>query len=253
LKTIFRGKEMVSVTGLTKRRTGWAAIGVLALTCLEALPSQAPGPDPSAVIREIDKAVLYRVDHIAGYTVTEHYAVFRGQDEIHSVADMTVKTTYRRDSGKSYQILSAGGSAIVRRWGLDPLLESEKNINRPGNVAHSWITSANYDMTVAPGTQNLDTRKCLVLAIHPKRKAPNLIEGRLWVDAEDYTIVRLEGTASKAPSVFAGVTHMMRQYADIDGFAMATHARAESSALFYGRTVVTIDYTDYQIERGAQN
>jgi len=29
---------------------------------------------------------------------------------------------------------------------------------------------------------------------------------------------------------------------------MATHARAESNTFLYGRTVVTIDYTDYKIE-----
>ena len=69
----------------------------------------------------------------------------------------------------------------------------------------------------------------LSLASIPRRKAPNLIVGSIWVDAKDFTIVRLEGVASKAPSIFAGATHMMRQYANIDGFSMATHARAESS------------------------
>jgi len=49
--------------------------------------------------------------------------------------------------------------------------------------------------------------------------------------------------------VLAGETRMLRQYASIDGFAMATHARAESSTFLYGRTVVKIDYSDYNIER----
>lgn len=204
--------------------------------------------DQSTAIRGVDAAVKARVQRIAGYTVTEHYAVFRGADETHPVAERTVQTTYRPESGKSYRIVSEGGSAMVRRLGLDPILESEKNINLPGNVEHSWITSANYDMTLKPGSQNVDGRECLVLAINPKRKAPNLIVGTLWVDARDFTIVRLEGIASKAPSVFAGATRMMRQYAKVDGFSMATHARAESSTFLYGRTVVTIDYAGYQIE-----
>jgi hypothetical protein len=204
--------------------------------------------DQAAVIRGVDAAVLSRVNRIAGYTVTEHYAVYRGADETHSVAEMTVKTTYRRETGKSYEVVSQGGSAIIRRLGLDPILDSEKDINRPENVEHSWISSENYDMTLKPGTQIQDGRECLVLAINPKRKAPNLIVGTLWVDAKDYTIVRLEGVASKAPSVFAGTTHMMRQYEQVEGFAMATHARAESSTFLYGKTVVTIDYTGYDIQ-----
>jgi hypothetical protein len=204
--------------------------------------------DQASVIRQIDAAVFSRVNRIAGYTVTEHYAVYKGQDETHSVADMTVKTTYRKETGKSYEVLSSSGSALVRRLGLDSILENERTINLPANVPQSWITSANYEMTLKPGTQVIDGRECLAVAINPKRKAPNLIVGTLWVDAKDYTIVRLEGLASKAPSVFAGVTHMMRQYALVQGFSMATHAHAESSTFLYGRTVVAIDYSGYEIE-----
>ncbi|MGO9437560.1 MAG: hypothetical protein ACLPH3_13465 [Terracidiphilus sp.] len=221
---------------------------VLLLASIGTARSADVQQNQAAVIRGVDAAVLSRVNRIAGYTVTEHYAVYRGQDETHSVADMTVKTTYRRETGKSYAVISQGGSAIVRRLGLDPLLESEKNINLPGNIEHSWINSANYEMTLKPGTQLLDGRACLVLAIQPKRKAPNLLIGTVWVDAKDYSIARLEGVASKAPSVFAGVTHMMRQYAYVDGFSMATHARAESNTFLYGKTVVTIDYSGYQIQ-----
>jgi outer membrane lipoprotein-sorting protein len=205
--------------------------------------------DAAMVIRRVDAAVMERYKNIAGYSVTEHYAIYRGKDETHSVSEMTVKTTYRKDVGKSYAVVSQGGSAVVRRLGLDPILESERNINLPGNVERSWIVSENYEMTLKALTpQRLDGRDCVVLAIKPRREAPNLIVGELWVDANDFTIVRLEGIASKSPSVFAGATHMMRQYAKVDGFSMATHARAESNTFLYGKTVVTIDYSDYKIE-----
>jgi hypothetical protein len=41
---------------------------------------------------------------------------------------------------------------------------------------------------------------------------------------------------------------MTRKYADMNGFAQATHARAESDSFLFGPTVVTIDYRDYQIQ-----
>lgn len=203
--------------------------------------------DPSTVIQGIDAAVKYRIDHIAGYTVTEQYKVFRGGDEKNTVAAMTVKTTYKRDSGKNYQIVSEDGSTVIRHMGLYPILDREKEINLPGNVQKAWITSANYDMAVKPGMKQIGRHDCIEVTIHPKEKAPNLIDGTVWVDAKDFTIVRLEGVASKAPSIFAGTTHMMRDYADLSGFSMATHARAESSTFLYGKTVMTIDYIGYQI------
>jgi hypothetical protein len=235
-------------SALLRYRVFLFSLSLLAVPFLVAQP-----PDQATVIQGIDNAVLTRVNRIAGYSATENYAVFRGNDETHSVAGMTVRETYRKETGKDYQILSQSGSAIIRKLGLDPILEREKEINLPGNVQQAWITSANYEMTLKPGMQRIDGRDCLVLAINPRRKAPNLIVGTIWVDAKDDTIVRLEGVASKAPSVFAGVTHMMRQYADIDGFSMATHARAESSTFLYGRIVVTIDYANYAIQRRQSN
>ena len=79
-----------------------------------------------------------------------------------------------------------------------------------------------------------------------------MIDGTLWVDANDGSIVEIEGVASKSPSPFAGTTHMMRQYTNIEGFPMAMHARAESKSVLFGRTVVLIDYTDYHlhVQRG---
>jgi hypothetical protein len=221
---------------------------VLLLAPTAAVRAADPALDQENAIRRVDAAVQTRVNHIAGYTVTEHYAVYHGKDETHPVAEMTVKTTYRRESGKSYEVLSQSGSSLIRKLGLDPLLEREKEINQPSQVDRSWITSANYDMRLKPGTQILNGRACLEFAIAPKRKAPNLILGSLWVDAKDYTIAKLDGVASKAPSVLAGETHMMREYAYVDGFSMATHARAESTTFLYGKTVVTIDYTGYKID-----
>jgi outer membrane lipoprotein-sorting protein len=217
--------------------------------CLGVLASTAQQPDSKSVIEQVDAAVKARNEHIASYTVTEHYAVYRGKDEVHPAAEMTVRTTYRKNSGKSYAIVSESGSEFIRKHVLETLLDNEKEINLPGNRERSWIISANYAMNLKPGgVQRLDGRDCLALAISPRRKATNMIEGSLWVDARDGSIVRLEGIASQSPSVFTGPAQVMRQYARINGFGMATHASAVSDSFLLGRTTVTIDYRDYQIE-----
>ena len=82
----------------------------------------------------------------------------------------------------------------------------------------------------------------------PKQQAPNLIIGTMWADAQDGTLVQIDGVASKNPSALSGTTHMMRQYTNIGGYSMAIHARAESDSALFGRTVVTIDYSDYKLE-----
>jgi hypothetical protein len=214
-----------------------------------SLAASAQQPDEATLIRRVDAAVKARVDHVASYTVTEHYAVYRGKDETHPAAEMTVKTLYQSASGKTYTILSRSGSDFLQKHVLDTLLERERKINLPGNRESSWFTSANYVMRLQPGGfQQLDSRDCLALAITPRHKAPNMIEGTLLVDAKDGTIVRIDGTASESPSIFTGAAHVERHYVNVSGFAMATNARAVSDSFVLGQTIITIDYRDYQIQ-----
>jgi hypothetical protein len=213
----------------------------------------SPEPDSAAVIRMIDGAVQNRFQSVLGFTDVEHYRVFRGSDETHPVAEMTAKDTYRKGVGKTYAVLSRSGSDIVWRVGLKPLLDNDERINNPANVAQSWFTSANYQMKLKPGgVVRLSGRDCYALSIDPKQKAPNLIAGTLWVDARDGSIAQVEGVASKNPSAFAGTTQMMRQYTQINGFSMSTHARAQSSSMLFGRTVILIDYSDYLLQLASQ-
>ncbi len=219
----------------------------LALLALASLPAQQP--DETSIIRSIDAGAQDRYEHVLGFTDTEYYAVYRGKDETHSVAAMTVRVTYHKGQGKSYTILSQSGSQIIQKFGLRPLLDNEKDINIPGKVEHSWFTSANYRMNLKPGvSQRIDGRDCIALSVVPRHKATNMIDGTLWVDSSDDSIAEIEGIASKSPSFFAGTTHMMRRYKNISGYAMAMHARAESNSPFFGRTLVTIDYKDYKIQ-----
>ena len=233
-----------------RRMRGAQAVAVaVSLVCLGVETAPGQERDEASIIRNIDAAARDRYQNVSGFTVREHYMVFRGEDQIHAAAEMTVATTYRKGAGKSYSILSQNGSSVIRRFGLQPLLDQEKNINQPASVEGSWFTSGNYEMHLKPGAaRNVDGRDCIAVSLRPKHKAPHMIEGTLWVDAKDDSEVEVEGVASQRPSVFAGRTQMMRQYRNISGFAMATHARAESNSGLFGRTVVTIDYSDYQIE-----
>ena len=225
----------------------FAAVSLVVL--LGAIMAPAQQHNTATEIQQVDAAVKARVESIAGYTVTEHYAVYRNNDETHPAAEMTVKTTYLEDTGKSYNIVSQSGSSLIRNLVLGSILDNEKRLNDPGIRDETWITSANYQMKLEPGgTQPMDGRDCLVLALTPRRKAPYLLQGKLWVDAKDGSIVQVEGTASKSSSFLTGPTQILRRYANVGGFPEATRARAVSNSFMFGQTVVTIDYLNYQVQ-----
>lgn len=212
---------------------------------VSAACAQAAG---AAVYQQIDAAVQHRVSNVAGITDVEKYDVYRDGDNEHPVAEVTARMTYRRGVGRSYQILSEHGSALIRKFGLIPLLNHEVHLSAPGTAEHSYFTTANYEMKLKSSQlQNLNGHGCYVLSIIPRHKAPNMINGTLWVDAKDFTIVKVEGVASKRPSILAGTTRMMREYKQIQGYSMATKARAVSDGHFIGHTVVTVEYSDYHL------
>ncbi|MGA2050246.1 MAG: hypothetical protein ABSG96_21305 [Terracidiphilus sp.] len=245
----FKLDRVKSLDNSQPRHLRFGNLVTLVLAILSVSCVRAQQPDEASIIRGVDAAVKARLDGIASYTVTEHYSVYRNNDETHPAAEMTVKTTYEKETGKNYAVLSENGSELLRKFVLQSILDNEKRINQPGVREGSWITSANYGMKLkSGGIERINGRDCYVLSINPKQKAPNLIVGSIWVDAKDQSLVQLQGTASKSISVFTGPTQVMRQYENLDGFAEATHARAESESTLFGKTVVTIEYQGYEIK-----
>jgi len=237
------------MTEFTRQRffIGLASVSIFSFLGTNMAPAQRL--DTAEVIQQVDAAVKARIDSIVGYTVIEHYAVYRNNDEVHPAAEMTVKTTYRKDTGKSYTIVSQSGSELIRKFVLGTILDNEQRLNQPGVPEGAWITSANYEMKLKTGgNQPVDGRNCIVLALTPRRKTPYLIEGTLWVDSRDGSIVQVQGTAAKSSSLLTGPTQVVRQYENIDGFPQATHVRAVSNSMMFGQTIVKIDYQGYQFE-----
>ena len=225
------------------RAFAWPLLTISLLLIVPGLDAQA---NDAALVPRIDASVQQREQGLLGYTVNEHYAVFRRKDEQHPAAEMFVKTTYRKEAGKSYTIVSETGPELLRKI-LEEVLDSEKRMTQPANRATAVLTSANYEMAVK-GSAQVDGRDCMMVTLKPRRTSPYLFNGTIWVDEKNASIVQLEGTSSKSASVLAGPSQVMRQYAPIGGFAMATHAKAVTNSWVLGQTTIKIDYTGYSLQ-----
>ncbi len=212
-----------------------------------SLPPADAQPDAdTTILQGIDASVHARENYLLGYTVTEHYAVFRNRDEQHPTAEMVVQTTYRRDLGKNFSIVSATGPLLLRKM-LETILDRERKMTQPANRATAVITPGNYEMTVKD-SETVDGRNCVAVAIKPRRVSPYLFNGTIWVDAQNQSIVQLSGISAKSPSILTGPSEVFRQYTQIDGLPMATHAKAVSNSSLLGQTTIKIDYTGYQMQ-----
>jgi len=119
-------------------------------------------------------------------------------------------------------------------------------MSRGESRQHALITSANYTMKLI-GEESLRGRLCDILSIVPRTKSPHLLKGRVWVDAEDQSLVRVEGTPSASPSFWAGRPTIVRESETVGGFSVAKTSHALSDSVLLGKTELTIEYTDYTV------
>ena len=222
------------------------ALALFSLALLAYVPRLAAASHKeSEVITAVDKAEADRETRLLGYSVQESYALFRRGDANPS-ALMDVSTTYTKDKGKTYQTVNESGSR-TGRFVLHKILQNEEQLSHGQDRNDLLITSRNYDMSLPdPAVHKLNNRDCLVLQIKPRRTSPYLLDGRIWVDATTYHVVRVQGTAA-AGSALTGRPTLERDYTDIDGVPVAIHARSVSSQMLLGQTVLDIKYQNYKL------
>jgi hypothetical protein len=202
-----------------------------------------------SIIRGVDQAEAHRGNTILGYTVHEHYSLFRNSSTT-PAAEMSIETAYAKGRGKTFSVKSRSGSRVMQSV-LDRIIREEEQLSRPGNREHVLMTTANYTMKVV-GEETVRGRPCIVIAISARAKKPYLLNGRAWVDARDYYLVRIEGKPTASPSFLAGTPTISREYDRVAGVAMAVRSRAVSSTFLFGRTDIVIDYSAYQLTTAAE-
>ncbi|WP_263359378.1 hypothetical protein [Acidicapsa ligni] len=201
------------------------------------------------VVQRVDAAVHARIDALTGYTVQEHYTLYRNGDPNPST-EVTVQVS-EQHSGKTYTTISKSGSAFFRAAVIDKVLASETEMSKPAKLEGVLLTSANYNMQPEPGKVSLNNRNCVIVDLQARRKDSHLLNGKIWVDADNASIVHAEGKPAASASIFSGDITISRDYTTIDGLAMATHAEAHSHSFLLGDSVLKIDYIGYQIQRSS--
>ena len=75
------------------------------------------------------------------------------------------------------------------------------------------------------------------------------MEGRVWVDGEDFAVIRLEGAPAKSPSFWTRNVRVMRSYEKVGGYWFAKLAEFESDIFLVGMTKLRIEFSEYRIGR----
>jgi len=206
---------------------------------------QITAPPPLTATEIVERMVARdneRLASLSGYTGMRTYR-FENK-RFNKRAEMTVRVVCDSAGGKMFEVTAEKGSGFVRNRIIRKMLDAEREASQKGEHEQTRIIPANYDFRLV-SYDILDGRAVYVLEISPKTKNKFLICGRIWIDAEDLAITRIEGRPAKNPSFWISSVKVVHRYAPAGQYWLPVMNESHAKARVFGATDVTIEYSDY--------
>jgi hypothetical protein len=204
---------------------------------------QAPVPSAEEIIARMLDRNSQREKLQGGYSGTRRYVL--ENEKLNKHAEMLVSVSCDPDGTKHFEIVSERGWNSANKHVLRKMLESESQTSQPQVRERTSISPDNYKFQMI-GNDSLESRPVYVIEVLPKRQDKYLFEGRIWVDAEDFAVVRAEGKPAKNPSFWTHSVNFVQVYHKSGTFWFPLSTESVTDARFFGKTAVSIRYFDYQ-------
>ena len=205
-----------------------------------------PGVSEVQIFDELLAHNALRSATLLNYTALRTYRVVDLQGKVH--AEEVGRMEYLAPDQKKFVVTSEKGSVMVRRLALNPLIASEIETTAGKQHHDSVISPANYALEPL-GEQQVGPYNCFLVRAIPRRQDKYLFEGKIWIDVEDYAVVRIEGHPAKKLSFWIDRADFVRQYQKIDSFWLPQRDVTFVQARLYGKKALTIDHQDYSVNR----
>lgn len=233
------------VWNMTCFRTGAIVFLTIVFAAIVDAPAQANNTLPSTddVVAKMVQQDEQRQADFAGYTATRHYLATNKNRR----AEMVARVDCSSDGVEQFQILSENGSGTIRQYVFHKLLKEEADASRQGNRDRTRITPQNYTFQIVR-QEVLDTGPAYVLSLHPKSENKFLMKGIIWVDAHDYSIVRIDGQPARSPSFWLRSVHFVRTYRKVAQMWLTSSIHSTEDLRLFGPADLWIETSDYVLK-----
>ncbi len=226
---------LLALTCLLISNPGWSQIeGAVSLPSLSA----------DQIVERMQLHDMRQAEALESYKALRHYKVeYRGFFK-RITAEMDVEVNYSASSGKSFRIISESGSRVLCKRVLEQAVDSEKEAARSKGAAA--LTPSNYRFLLL-GSEDLNGHPDYVLHVEPLTPGKFLYRGKIWVDANDFALAKIEVQPAKNPSFWITRTIIHNVYGQTGGFWLPVQNRSETKVRIGGTAVLTIDYGKYEV------
>jgi hypothetical protein len=206
--------------------------------------SPAPAPSGSELFAELLRHNGLRDAALTRYSVLRTYEVRSNTGKLY--AREIVKMEYHAPGQKAFFPISEEGSGLVRSLVLKRLMESEAETAAGKEHHDSSIAPANYSFEVL-GEEEVGPYDCFVVQAIPKRQDKYLFEGTIWIDAQDYAVVKIAGHPAKRLSFWIEQADFVRQYQKISAFWFPSADTTVVRVRLNGTKTLTISHEKYTV------
>jgi len=232
-----------------------ASLGLPILICIGVLRMAGAQPSDIAtlpvlsteeVVNNLVRKNVERSRALRAYQGTRTYRLEYHGFPSSRTAEMVVDVTYTAPGTKEFNIRSENGSKLLIERVFKRMLQSEKEANTEENQRGVALNPENYSFTMV-GQEKTSDGFVYILSVEPRTQNKLLYRGRIWVDARDFAVMRMQGEPSKNPSFWTKETQIEQVYGKVGDFWLPRSNRSTTTVRLGGRALFTIDYGDYQI------
>lgn len=224
----------------------------LLFLCLAATVVGQVSDQPLSDVNEIMYRVFLhdsqRESQSGGYAGHRRY-IFENE-KMHKHAELVVDVLCETNGTKHFNVITEDGWKAANKHVLKKMLESESETSSPDIRPQTRLTADNYSFSLV-NTEMVNDRLTYVVDVTPKRRDKYLMEGRVWIDAQDFAMVRAEGKPAHNPSFWTKSIHFVQQYRKSGSYWFPVSTLSVTDARFFGTTKVNINYFDYQPNSGS--
>lgn len=222
--------------------TLWIAGGVAGIA---QQPAASAPQTAEQIMSRVAAMNEQRASKLESYTSIRAYHL-ESHGLVSKTADMVIRADYRAPDQKQFTIVSESGSGSVRNRVFRRLLHAELESMQPANQQQSALTAENYVFQLVSEEETGDG-DFFVIEAQPRNKNQFLFAGRIWVDARDFAVTKVEGQPAVNPSWWTLRTDFTRAYQRVGEFWLPESNSSITKVRMFGTATLTINYREYQI------
>ena len=150
------------------------------------------------------------------------------------------------ETGFQYGIIAEGGSDSIRSRVLRRVLDGEKQFFLAGNSERANLSPVDYDLQYL----GRDEGGLVRLSVAPRHPDVMLAGGAIFLQPDDGSLARLEGTLAKNPSFWVRHVEIVRRYQRVNGTVVPTQLDSTAQVRWFGPSTFRMTY-QYELINGS--